>query len=189
MAGNGKEKAQYFGFLVYQESAPADWKEQLKASHEAFAISPLHEPDDEAKKPHWHVIHYHGAPVTAESALRAIPAGVPANGRIELIHAPRNYQRYLIHLDDPEKQQFPQGAKAIETLNNFPLDLSRDFSASERREQRARIWEIIRENEITEYWELTDYLFDLDPDLYDYAANHTLFFDRALASRRRSLEG
>ena len=184
-----KQKGSYFAFLVYEDSAPSGWRDLLKASHLSFAISPLHEPDEEVKKPHWHVVYFHGSPCTVECALRAIPEGVPANGHLEILHAPRNYQRYLIHLDDNDKQQFDEGAKAIDVLNCFPLDLSRDYSAAERAAQRARIWELIRVGGFTEYWDLLDYLYDNDLELFDYAAQHTILFNTALTSRRNGALG
>lgn len=182
-------KWKYFTFLVYPESAPTDWKEQLKRTRGCYAISPLHEPDDEQSKPHYHVIYMHSNTISMNGVRSAIPESVPANGYIEAVRAPRNYQRYLIHLDDPEKQQFKDGVKAIEVLNCFPLDLTRDFSKAERAEQRRKIHELIRDNEILEYSDLLDGLMDFDLDLYDYACNHTILFNTYITSRRNKLEG
>lgn len=183
-----KQKGRYFTGLVYPESAPADWKKQLKNTHLAFAISPLHTPDDEEKKPHWHVIYDHSQPCTVECALRAIPE-VFANNHLEIVHAPRNMQRYLIHLDDEDKQQFAGGAKEIEILNGFPLDLSRDFSKAELQQQRAQIFDFILENNVLEYSDLLIALFDLDCDLFDFACNHTILFNTFLTSRRNRAIG
>lgn len=179
-------KVRYAAFLVYPESAPEDWKTQLKDSHGCYAISPLHEPEGE--KPHYHVIYKHGSPVSVEAIKRCIPESVPANGLVEPVNAPRNYQRYLIHLDDPEKQQFEDGADAIEVLNGFPLDLSRDYSRAELQSFRREIFELIRECNMTEYCELLDYLMDRgEVDLLDYACNHTILYNTFLTSRRNAL--
>ena len=71
------------------------------------AVTAQHQPDEECKKPHWHVMFYSGhGPITLAAAKAAIPEGVPANGYIEPAHSPQGSQRYLIHLDDPEKQQW-----------------------------------------------------------------------------------
>jgi hypothetical protein len=180
-------KARYACFLVYPESAPEDWKQKLKKSHGSYAISPLHTPDDEDAKPHYHVIYKHGAVVTLSAMLRVIPSDVPANGHVEICSAPRNYQRYLIHLDDPEKQQFKDGAGAIEVLNGFPLDLTRDYSKAELQGFRSEIYSLIREYDMTEYAELLDYLMDNgEVDLLDYASNHTILYNTYLTSRRNS---
>lgn len=183
---DGQEKARYAVFLVYEESAPKDWWEVLKNSHGAFARSPLHEPDNECKKPHWHVIYKHGNTVALSGMQKAIPEGVAANGHIELCLHPRNYQRYLLHLDDPEKQQWtgdPQ--QLIETCNGFPLDLTRDFSKAERAQQRLDVIAIIRDNELCEYSDLLEGLIDSGLyDLFDYAFNHTIAMNAYLSSRR-----
>jgi len=181
-------KYRYFTFLVYPESAPEDWRKVLKRTHLQFAISPLHQPDDEVSKPHYHVIYHAGNPVTLDCARSYIPEGVPANGYIEPARAPRNLQRYLIHLDDPEKEQFHGGVKCIDVLNGFPLDLTRDFSAAERREQRRKVHDLIRELDVCEYADLLDILAEFDLDLYDYACNHTILFNTYITSRRNKKE-
>lgn len=179
-------RAYYAVFLVYPESAPADWWERLKASHGSFARSPLHEPDEESAKPHYHVIYKHGTNLNLDGMKRVIPDGIAANGYIELCAHPRNYQRYLVHLDDPEKQQWEGDPRElIETCNGFPLDLSRDFSPSERAEQRRQVFQLIRDNGVCEYADLLEGLMDAGLyDLFDYACNHTILFSHYLASRR-----
>lgn len=186
MATTGKEKCRYFVFLVYEESAPEDWKEQLKRSHGAFAISPLHEPDEECKKPHYHVVYMHGNTITLDGAKRAMPKGIAANGYVEPCTHPRNYQRYLLHLDDPEKQQWQGNPRElIETMNGFPLDLSRDYSKEERNQQRIDVMAMIRDNELCEYADLLEGLMDNGLyDLFDYAFNHTIAMQAYLTSRR-----
>lgn len=183
---DGQEKARYFVFLVYEESAPDGWWEILRNSHGAFARSPLHQPDEECKKPHWHVIYKHGGPATLKTAKNAIPDEVPANGHIELCLHPRNYQRYLLHLDDPEKQQWTGDLQElIETCNGFPLDLTRDYSKAERAQQRIDVINVIRDNELCEYADLLEGLLDHGMfDLFDYAFNHTIAMQAYLSSRR-----
>lgn len=183
---DGQEKARYAVFIVYPESAPEDWRKLLKRSHGAFAISPLHEPDEECKKPHFHVVYKHGGPATIKAMLSAIPNEVPANGHVELCLHPRNYQRYLVHLDDPDKQQWQGNPKElIEVMNGFPLDLTRDYSKEERNQQRMAVIDIVRDNELCEYADLLEGLLDGGMyDLFDYAWNHTMAMQAYLASRR-----
>lgn len=181
------EKYRYFAFIVYPESAPADWQQQLEDSHGEYAISPLHTPDGEDAKPHHHVLYCHGAPTTPAAARRAIPETVPANGCIEPVPAPRGYQRYLIHLDNPDKQQFADGSNAITVLGGFPLDLSKDMSKAERDALRGKLFSLMREQGICEYADLLDGLQDMGAaDLFDYAFNHTIAISRYLDSVRHS---
>lgn len=183
-----KDKARYFGFLVYPDSAPSDWMERLKNTHGMYAISPLHEPEADEKKPHYHVIYLHGGPTTLDYVKRVvIPHDIPANGHIEVCTSPRGSQRYLIHLSDPEKQQWDEGQDAITLLGDFPLDLSRDYTEEDRKEQRRQIFVLIRQNGICEYADLLDGLIDSNhPDLFDYAFNHTIALSKYLDSVRHS---
>ena len=183
---DGQEKARYAVFIVYPESAPDDWQERLKQSHGAYAISPLHEPDDECKKPHHHVVYKHGNTVSLSGMKKAIPDDVPANGHVELCLHPRNYQRYLLHLDDADKQQWEGNPhELIKVLNGFPLDLTRDYSKEERNQQRIDVMGIIRDNELCEYADLLEGLLDNGLyDLFDYAFNHTMAMQAYLSSRR-----
>lgn len=181
MASSTRNKYRYFAFEVYPESAPGDWMQTLKDSHGPYAISPLHTPED--GNPHHHVIYKHTGPATLDFAKAVIPEGIPANGYVEPVFAPRNYQRYLIHLDDPEKQQFKPSE--ITVLNGFPLDLTRDFSAAELREHSLKVFEIIREYNLTEYADLIDYCMDNEaPEIFDYAKSHTILFNTYISSRR-----
>lgn len=177
-------KARYAVFEVYPESAPEDWRERLRESHGSYAISPLHTPED--GKPHYHVIYKHGNSSTLKGMASVIPADVPANGHVELCGAPRNYQRYLCHMDDLDKQQWAADPRdLIETMGGFPLDLTRDFSPAERAEQRRRVMGIVRDNGLTEYADLLEALDDVgEYDLLDYAWNHTVALDAYLRSRR-----
>lgn len=177
-------KKRYWLFEVYEESAPKDWVQILKDTHCPYAISPKHEPDEQDTKPHFHCIFYSPGPITWENAKDVIPDEIPANGHIEWAKSPAGSQRYLIHLDDPEKQQFAEGVKAITVLNGFPLDLTREFSAAEKRELRSRILDFIQDYDVLEYSDLVYMLGDYDLDMQDYACTHTILFDRVISSRR-----
>lgn len=198
------DKFRYFLFVMYPESAPENWNSIMKKSHFEFAVSPLHEPDpeqndddeeeyEEIKKPHYHVI-FHTAgnsPWTVKRAREKLKAlGLPANGHIEPAFHPNNAQRYLIHMDQPEKQQFPDGFKAITVINNFPLDLTKKLSTEEKRIVRAKVFDLIRKYSIVEYANLIDALYDGygDFDMLDYACTHTIMFNAYLGSKRNQLK-
>lgn len=182
------DKARYFTFLAYPENiSEEELIETLRKSHGSFAISPVHEPDEEHSKPHWHVIYMHGNSTTLNGAKAAIPDGIAANGYIEPVTSPTNMQRYLIHLDDQGKQQFPDGINSIKTVNGFPLDLTRDMTKAEKAEIRKDLIGFIRENNVTEYSEFVFALMDEgDPDKLDYACTHTILFQGIIGSQRHS---
>lgn len=184
MKDSSTPKARYFVFEVYPESAPSGWIDSLKATHGAFAISPLHEPED--GKPHYHVMYKHGTTCTLSCAMNVIPEDVPANGHVEICNVPRQYMRYLCHMDDPDKQQFEGDPRAIvQTLGGFPLDLSRDFTASERSAMRQELCLLIQDQGILEYADLIYGLLHSGKyDLFDYASTQTVFFTHLLSSVR-----
>lgn len=86
----------------------------------SYAISPLHTPDKENPFEHYHVVYKHSNTITLEGARKAIVGGIFKNDYLLLLHHPRLYQRYLIHLDDPDKEQFSAGRESIEIINGFP---------------------------------------------------------------------
>ena len=179
-------KSRFFDFLVYPESAPKDWMGELRRSPGQYAISPLHAPDDEVTKEHYHGMFYCGnGPITLKAAKQKIPAEVPANGYVEVTGSSTGYMRYLIHLDDPEKEQFPGGENSITLINGFPLDLTRELTKAEKAAIRSQLVALIRDNGVIEY---SDFIFGLedmgDPDLADYAATHTIFFSKLIDSQR-----
>ena len=61
-------KKRNWAFVLYPESAPKDWKEQLSKTGLEGAISPLHDkdvnPTGEPKKAHYHIIICYPGPTT-----------------------------------------------------------------------------------------------------------------------------
>lgn len=191
------DKFRYYLFEFYPESAPEDWEERLRETRFEFAISPLHKNDKNddgtPKKPHYHAIfHTPGnSPWMVKRAHKILTATeVPANGHIEPAFNVRGAQRYLIHLDDPDKSQFPEGWTAIKLINDFPLDITRDLTAMEKRQVRKKLFDLIEKYSITEYSGLIDSLRHGygDMDMLDYACNHTIMFNAYLTSYRHSHE-
>jgi plasmid replication protein len=103
-------KGRHFAYVVYPESAPTDWIEQMQNTGLAFVISPLHDkdtnPDNTPKKPHYHMIVSWGNTTTYKSA----------KGLCDMLNCPipqmlRNctgMYRYLTHKDNPEKYQYTE---------------------------------------------------------------------------------
>ena len=133
MVGDDKKKWRYFQFLVYPKSAPDGWLDILRDSLGDYAVSPLHSGDSEENEPHYHVIYKHGNSITLDCARQFIPEQVPANGYIEPVIHPTNAQRYLIHLDQKDKEQFQDGENAYLGVADFvggvAVPIEDDFSA------------------------------------------------------------
>ena len=187
--GKNFEKRNW-AFVVYPESAPSDWIEQLQQCGVVGAISPLHDKDlnatGEPKKAHWHVIVTYEGP-TAQSVVERLTERLNAPKPIPLEQV-RGYYRYLTHKDNPEKAQYDE--KDIQTLNGFNI---RDFVEMTKSEVNAKIriiQKMIRELDFLEYADLLDYLQDNDElaDEYDVAINHTILLNTYIKSRRYKRE-
>lgn len=183
-------KKRNWAFVVYPESAPSDWIEQLQQRGVVGAISPLHDKDlnatGEPKKAHWHVIVTYEGP-TAQSVVERLTELLNAPKPIPLEQV-RGYYRYLTHKDNPEKAQYDE--KDIQTLNGFDI---RDFVEMTKSEVNAKIriiQKMIRELDFLEYADLLDYLQDNDElaDEYDVAINHTILLNTYIKSRRYKRE-
>lgn len=190
MAGKVVKK-RHWAFVLYPESAPSDWKEQLKQSGLKCAISPVHDkdinPTGEPKKSHYHIIVSYDGPTTfknVESMTKRLNQPIP-----QPLEQVRGYYRYLTHEDNPEKYQYSKSE--IETLNGFAIG---DFVEMTRSEVNKRIREImtfVRDNNVLEYSDLMEILQDGGDgmsELFDVANSHTLFFTAYLRSRRERRE-
>lgn len=186
-------KKRNWAFVLYPESAPKDWREQLVISGIQCAISPLHDrdenPDKTPKKPHYHVILVYGNPTTY-SNVRAFTNGRLGQTIPQPLEQVRGYYRYLTHEDNPEKYQYSKAD--IQTINGFDIRDFVDLTKSETTKLLRQVQQMIRDNGITEYGELMDVLIDggeATADLYEVAAGHTLYFRAYLTSKWRIAVG
>lgn len=102
-------RTRIFATVVYPESAPEDWREQLEQQHVKAMVSPLHckdvLPTGELKKAHYHVLwRYEGVKTPAQAQELVYIIG--GAGAVEIVADYRGYARYLCHLDSPDKAQY-----------------------------------------------------------------------------------
>lgn len=181
-------KKRNWAFVLYPESAPADWVEQLQLSGLQCAVSPLHDrdvnPTGEPKKPHYHVILCYSGP-TAYNVVKALTNGKLGQTIPQPLEQVRGYYRYLTHEDNPEKAQYNKAD--IRTINGFSIRDFVEMTKSEVIKFKRDVQAFIRDNQITEYGHLMDLLMDageIMAEHYEVAANNTLFFTAYLTSRR-----
>lgn len=95
-------------FVVYEDSAPANWKDVLADQKVPMFVSPYHDrdvdPNGEPKKPHWHVVVMYTSlhPEKAAQEISDMCSGVKVQAVKDVI----GMARYLCHLDNPEKAQY-----------------------------------------------------------------------------------
>lgn len=184
-------KKRNWAFVLYPESAPADWREQLQKTGLPCAISPLHDRDvnatGEPKKPHYHVMVFYQGP-TSYNVVKRLTDGL--NQPIpQVVEQVRGYYRYLTHMDNPEKAQYP--ASEIRTLNGFDIGDFVEMTKSEVTKVCRALMDYIRENDLMEYADLMDMTMceGVPPEWFDVASSRTLFFTGYLRSRRYRATG
>lgn len=180
-------KKRNWTFVLYPESAPKDWMEQIKLSGLLAAVSPLHDkdvnPTGEAKKAHHHILLVYSGPTTYNAVAKftaSLNATIP-----QALESVRGMYRYFSHKDNPEKYQYEESE--IISLNGFNISDLIELTKSEVNEIKLRILKLIRDVDITEYSSLVDFLIDNEMFTeYDIAINNTLFFHTYVTSRRNA---
>ena len=187
MSENSKKmvKKRNWAFVLYPESAPIDWKEQLQQTGLPIVISPLHDrdidPTGEPKKSHYHIILCYAGPTSYNVVSKLTDQlNQPIPQPLEQV---RGYYRYLTHKDNPEKIQYEESD--IVTLNGFNILDFTEITRAELQDIKIKIQIYIRENDIFEYADLMDKLLD-DGMMteHEVAANHTVFCNTYIKSRR-----
>lgn len=182
-------KKRNWAFVLYPESAPADWVDILQQTGLQCAISPLHDkdidPTGEPKKAHYHIILCYSGP-TSFNVVKTICDSLnqPIPQALEQV---RGYYRYLTHKDNPEKYQYAD--EEIRTINGFNISDFIELSKSEVLEIKKKLQELIRTECIIEYSDFMDYLLDNGMSLeYEVGSNNTYFFEKYIASKRNKFK-
>lgn len=192
-------KARFFTGLIYEDSAPADYEQQLKDSLRQWLLSPWHTPDPvedmesgalKTLKRHRHVLYCHGNTISAKAAREIMPEWLvlPPTDAGFTVGSYRNLSRYFLHLDQPDKEQFEGKPETnLTILNNFPLDLSKELTKSEKRQLKIQLWNLCRSNSITEYAELMNLLGDTQEwDMFELAFDSQSKIEGYIRSNRHS---
>lgn len=146
---------------------------------EAF-VSPLHAPDVDHTKPHYHVLFMYDS----QQSVKSIREDIHKCGAVNdfFIHPPRrSYARYLLHLDNPDKEQFGS-EDIVHCLNgaDFSPYVCSD-SESEESGTVAFILQVINDRQITNFRSLVD-TFSGDFNCLSLLRKYTFFFNTYLKS-------
>ena len=150
---NSNERCRNWAFIIYPDSMPANYIDILRSLMVQACISPLHAPADDLK-PHYHVVLLFGSVKSYEQILSITEL---FSGTVPIpVHDIRQYVRYLIHADNPEKEQF-SGMEQIQTFGG--LDVGKYFSMSQinKRDIFREIMGFIKDNPFIMYCDLIDY--------------------------------
>lgn len=175
---------QVWQYIIYPDSAPENWRDNLIELGLKFAVSPLHDkdinPDGNPKKPHYHALIVWKNPTTWQNAIR-IAEGL--NNSVVPMPAldVRNRYDYFTHKNDLDPDKFKYDESEIEHHNGFVLSEVAKLNSSEVGNLMLEITNICRELTITEYSDLIFYLIDNQMfDALDVAQHHTIYFTALL---------
>lgn len=158
-----QDKKREYAFLLYPDSAIFDWLEVVKQLQQPF-FTILHDkdinPDGTPKKPHYHVMIMFDNP-RAESTIKRINLMCGGNGHFEQLLSRRGYARYLCHMDNPEKYQYPRECVCA----FYGADYSKEtMSVAELKHLEDNTYcDIInfcKSNRIIAYYQLVDYCIE-----------------------------
>lgn len=154
------KRARNWCAVVYPDSAPSDWMDKLDSLNLKWACSPLHEfdldDDGSPKKSHWHIIICYSGNKSFDQVKEDISflcCPIP-----QICRDVRSSVRYFLHLDHPHKHQYSQ--KDIKTFGGFDVADCLKLSQTEKKEVVSEILKFVRENNITEYFDLVNYCLD-----------------------------
>lgn len=178
-------KKRNWAFVLYPESAPVDWLDQIKRSGIMAAVSPLHDkdidPDGVHKKEHYHIILVYGNPTTFNNVrnfCQRLNQPIP----IALEQVIGMY-RYLTHKDNPDKYQYNEFD--IKCINGFHIRDFKEMTKSEIISIKRDISRFILDNNLKEYSDLVEFTLSsaCSDDWFEVVSNNTLFFSAFLKSR------
>jgi hypothetical protein len=167
------KKSRNWTIIVYPDSAPKDWRGILDNQHIQWIESPLHDKDvnpgtGEIKKAHWHILLVYDGPTTFKnvSSLAAeLNSPIP-----QAIGSAKGLVRYMIHLDNPEKHQYPLD----EIVGHCGADVQSYFelSATNKLNVMKEIVEYIYDEKIDNYADFLMIAMQKSDDWFDIAINH-----------------
>ena len=101
MKKNTRVQATRWTFLVYQESAPENFKDIIRNFHVGYAISPLHDPDPDELKAHYHIYlefdHNMSLDKIKNEFMSKLGVG---NLNPQVVYNPSSLCKYLVHFKD-----------------------------------------------------------------------------------------
>lgn len=180
----GSGRTRNYATIIYPESAPSDWEQILTDEKVQALASPLHDqdvnPDGESKKPHRHIILRFDAVKTPEQAKEVFDkiGGVGC----EKVKDLRQYARYLCHLDNPEKAQYPTD----EVLKFGGIDyFEMVMSAADEVELLKEITFFVNENHVTNFSAFQKWTAENKPDWFRLVAKSSAYYVAQLIKAER----
>lgn len=159
-SGNKEQRTRNWTFVLYEDSAPDNWRDILDELFLEWIESPWHDKDKNAdgepKKKHKHILLMFGGVKSYEQVKEItdkLCSPIP-----QRCHNAKAMVRYMAHLDNPEKAQY----NVSDIIPHGGVDLAELLrpSSSERYSIIRDIIDYIRSSGVTEFQDLMDYASD-----------------------------
>ncbi len=177
-------------FVLYPESAPVNWRDQLDEYHVEWVESPLHDRDingdGSPKKAHIHVLLVFGSVKSYDQVKEitdSLTCPIP-----QRCHSMRAMVRYMAHVDNPEKAQYSKDL--IIGHGGADIDEYLRPSASAELEYMKEMLDFVASHGITEFYDLVDYAREYEYDTwFPILAHHSCYMiiNYIKSSRHRKL--
>lgn len=172
-------RTKYWTGILYEEHVE-EFESNCLVS---YVESPWHASDSEELKSHKHVIACFESLKSSKQAHEAMPGIV----RIQEVHDFRTFCRYLIHFDQPDKEQFPGDPAELLTFSGDEELAKRVLKCFKNKQKSSheymRIHEFINDNDLIYYDDLCDGLAIFDEELFEFACRHNSHFRAYLVAR------
>ncbi len=182
MEKNKDKRVRNWTFIVYPESAPADWVDKIRGMCIPAFISPLHDKDINAdgtpKKPHHHVMLMFQGKKSFEQIVDIISyfnCPIP-----QAVNDARGMARYFCHLDNPEKYQYNPddiiccGGSDYRALIGL---------ASDKKKAVKEMINFCIEYNIYEFYQLVEYAMENNEEWFDVLNSSSFLIREYLRSR------
>ena len=161
------KRSQHWSIVFYPESAPSDYLDRLQKSIVPWALSPLHQPDADISKPHFHIVFKYSSLKSLEQVQSDFGWLRPkSDGSTDIyvmrVESIKGMIRYLIHADQPNKQQFSSPSDIVA----HALDIDPYFSNSSDDSLRlvAEMCSYIRDFHVISFSKFVDIALSYNPD-------------------------
>lgn len=181
-----KSRVRNWSVLVWVDSAPPDWREYLDEQAIEWIESPLHDKDINAdgtpKKPHWHLLLMFGGKKSYDQVVeftKYLNTTIP-----QRCHSAKGLIRYMAHLDNPEKAQYP--AEQIISHGGVDIQDLLKVSYSQRLYYMREMQHYIEQENIVDFDVFSSYCLENQPDdWYTILTQYSTTYFRALITARR----
>ncbi|MFT9469134.1 replication protein [Leuconostoc pseudomesenteroides] len=179
-----EQRSNKWAFLMYQESSPTDYLEVLEEIHVPFILSPWHDKDvnratGKLKKSHKHGAFFFDSLKSYSQVSQLISHKLNAPAHVEIIMSPKGMYDYFIHAENKEKTSY--NIDDIESGSGFELN---QFLAENNDDLLANIYEVLRNSNLKEFADFTDFVAEKFPELLPVVFNKSYFFKMYLDSKR-----